>query len=178
MLFRFYLLTVLIFLSFTCFCQQKDSTSIIKISDFWQRNVTGHSSRLINKEKQDAWIKQKVVWMRDSLDVHALDVVEPNIIDIPDYQKVSYKIKAIKNINSIDNSPITITVHSSHEDPEIGDVCIGMTENKIFYINFGHVCGGMINFERMSLLEPADAFDFFNAYVSDTDDHKWVRYHF
>ncbi|HMR90252.1 MAG TPA: hypothetical protein PKD51_18950 [Saprospiraceae bacterium] len=113
--------------------------------------------------------------MLDSLEVATLEYADPNIIDIPDLQKVSYKIKTCQNLQMINKEIITICVHSAHNDPDVGDVCMGKTSKNIFFVNFGHVCGGLINFESFSLSLPLDSIEFFNNFVSDTDGQGWVR---
>ncbi len=154
--------------------QETDSLNTIRMNELWKRNYSGHVSTSIDKKKQETWIKQRIKWMQDSLHIDSLEFVEPNIIDIPDLQKISYKLKDCQNIRVANAENITICVHSAHQDPDIGDVCIGMTGETIFYVNDGHVCGGLINFERMALTIPSDLMDFFNSFVSDTDGHTWL----
>jgi hypothetical protein len=154
--------------------QESDSLTTQRINDLWKRNYSDHVTALIDIKKQEIWINQKMLCMRDTLDVATLEYAEPNIINIPDLQKVSYKIKSCQNIQMLDSSHVSICVHSAHQDPKIGDVCIGKTSENVYFVNYGHVCGGLINFERMALSIPNDSLDFFNSFVSDTDGHTWI----
>ena len=175
---RFVLLTGFLFQCCVVNGQETDSLTAKRINDLWKRNYSDHVTTIIDKKKQDTWINQKMLWMSDSLDIGNLEFTEPNIIDIPDLQKVSYKIKSCQNIQMLDSSHVSICVHSAHQDPEIGDVCIGKTSENVYFVNYGHVCGGLINFERMALSIPNDSLDFFNSFVSDTDGHTWLRISF
>ena len=175
MIFRFLLFASFLFCCSVVNGQETDSLTTKKITDLWKRNYSGHLSTSIDKKKQDTWINQKKTWMLDSLEVATLEYADPNIIDIPDLQKVSYKIKTCQNLQMINKEIITICVHSAHNDPDVGDVCMGKTSKNIFFVNFGHVCGGLINFESFSLSLPLDSIEFFNNFVSDTDGQGWVR---
>ncbi len=175
---RFYLFLLLLINCNIGVTQSNDSLLTRKLSDFGLKKYQGHLSNSIDKEKQDAYVKQRINWLRDSIDISILESVEANIIDIPDLQKVSYKFKDCQKILLPINKQIIISVHSAHKDSEIGDVCIGMVEGDTFYINYGHVCGGLINFERLSLSLPTNVYDFFGAFVSDTDGKEWVKLDF
>lgn len=103
--------------------------------------------------------------MADSLSVRNsesdIEVIEPSIYDLPDLKKVSYRINGGFGIIRCRNEKeIVIGVHSSHEDPMIGDILVAFLENSIIFINTGHVCGNIIHIICLSSSIPEDTEEF------------------
>ena len=48
-----------------------------------------------------------------------------------------------------------------------------MTNEGKTYVNYGHICGGLIHFYAISGEIPKSSNDFFTHFLSDTDDLKW-----
>ena len=70
---------------------------------------------------------------------------------------------------------IYIVTASAHDSPEIGDLSLAIDNHQSIYLNNGHVCGGIINFESRQLRELKTSQDFFRYFVSDTDYEAWER---
>lgn len=139
-------------------------------------HYTDSNKEMINKLKQKAWIDLKILELISLLDDENIPITVPNVIDIPDLKKLSYKIFNQSKIVLNDTEGLIISCHSVHEDPEIGDVTIGLSSSRLVFVNYGHVCSGVINFENYSLNLPNDSPSFFNNFVSDTDGEKWHKW--
>jgi len=143
---------------------------------FWKQNYAAHKSAMIDTLKQKEWINNKTQYMIDSLGFIEMEDLMPNIFDIPDGQKISYKIFGKGRIRFVNNETILIYTHSSHENPEVGDISIAFTDDNNIFVNYGHICGGIIHFEHYSLILPENPEMFFQNFVSDTDDFKWTKW--
>lgn len=141
------------------------------------KDVNPHISLDFDLNKRNVWIKK----MADSLSVRNsesdIEVIEPSIYDLPDLKKVSYRINGGFGIIRCRNEKeIIIGVHSSHEDPMIGDISVAFLENNIIFINTGHVCGNIIHFICLSSSIPEDTEEFLKNFYSDTDQISWQKW--
>jgi hypothetical protein len=142
-----------------------------------QKYYSGHDAALVNKKKRKKWINESIRTMKELSSAENIPVSEPHIVDIPDYQKITYRIQDCRTIVLKNGERILICIHSGHEDPEVGDVSVAMDiRKKRFYINYGHICGNLINFEKISVEIPVDSKSFFRFFLSDTDERKWKKW--
>jgi hypothetical protein len=141
-----------------------------------QKYFSSHNKSLVKSSKQKKWIKSAIKSMKSLHYDSNIEVCQPHIVDIPDYQKISYRIQDCRKVSFLNGDTVLICLHSVHQDPKVGDVSIAMDSKNNVYVNFGHICGGMINFERMSLVPPQNMADFTENFVSDTDDEKWKKW--
>lgn len=137
---------------------------------------SSHSKAFVNLSSRKKWIMSAIKSMKSLPDLSNITLSQPHIIEIPDYQKISYRIQDCQKILFLNGEMVFICLHSVHQDPKVGDVSIAMDSKKNFYVNFGHICGRLIHFERKSSKAPRDIQDFIDNFVSDTDDLKWEKW--
>ena len=143
------------------------------------KNINPHISLDFDLNKRNEWI----IKLADSLSVRNLEsdieVIEPSIYDLPDMQKISYRINGGWGLIKFrDKKTIVIAVHSSHENPLIGDVSVAVLEDNTIFINTGHVCGNIIHFMHLSSSIPADSDEFLKNFYSDTDQISWQKWQY
>jgi len=152
----------------------KNNTSSVKTEPKLLFNP--HKSIKIIEKKRNSWIKKSV----DSLFVlsvrDSVEISSPKIIDLPDLKMISYRINRLGRIVFPEGDSILIFLHSAHEDMEIGDVSLAIKSDKSIYVNFGHVCGGIIHFMHLSAAIPMKPINFFETFYADTDDAKWMKW--
>ena len=119
-------------------------------------------------ERRSAGRKVEGVGVADNL-----MVVEPIRVTVPEFTMISYRIKGPSGIRCANGDLIYLLPHSSHENPEIGDVCLGFTKNRKIFVNFGHICGGMVHYVSQKGEIPQNASAFFRDFKADTDDMPW-----
>ena len=103
--------------------------------------------------------------------------IEPEITDLgEEYYSCSYRLQGPGMIRISAEEWIYLVASSAHDNPEVGDITLGMDQKKRFYINEGHVCGGIIHFQSLERIELKTSKQFFKHFVSDTDSAGWVRY--
>ncbi|MBC7886101.1 MAG: hypothetical protein H7X99_11545 [Saprospiraceae bacterium] len=130
---------------------------------------------VINQQKRTEWIISRALMMKMNQDNNAESFIKPTFIQMPDYSVIDFRIQEGSKVICSNKEVIRFSVHSSHEDAEIGDVSVGMDMDDNLYVNYGHVCGGMVHFESFSSKHPESAEAFFTTFVSNTDDEKWHK---
>lgn len=130
----------------------------------------------VNKEKQNVWIRNTVDSLISTKLDENFDILSHHLTELDEYKMISYRVNKSGKLLFHGGEYCIIYVHSAHEDPEIGDVSVALTMDGIIYINFGHVCGGIIHFVHMSTDIPKKPAEFFDVFSSDTDDEKWNRW--
>jgi hypothetical protein len=121
--------------------------------------------------KQVEWLNDQVKLIKNYDDFL---ISEPAVKTSEGFKNISFRIKAFSKIKFSSGIEIRFNLHSSHTDPNVGDLSIAITSDGLIYYNFGHVCGGIIHFESKSDKLPQSSEDFFNTFKSDTDDKLWV----
>ena len=89
--------------------------------------------------------------------------------------KLSIRVKKEGLLKISNKKWIYIKTSSSHDNQAIGDVCLAMDDNKNIYVNYAHVCGGIIHFETTAIDDLKKTRDFFRYFVSDVDSSKWEK---
>jgi hypothetical protein len=134
----------------------------------------GHSSTQINLKKRSSWIEEAIQELSSlSTDSNAETIIFQTI-DLEDYQKTYIRVQQPGNIKFINGSSASIMLHSVHEDPEIGDVSLLVSGDKIF-VNYGHICGGIVRFCSMDLNAPQGIQDFTSRFLSE-EGVAWEKY--
>lgn len=59
---------------------------------------------------------------------------------------------------------------SSHENPDIGDVTLAITNKGKVYINRGHICGNVVTFHSQNKLSRLTALKFLTNYTEYVDE--------
>jgi len=146
---------------------------VLLMAAFLCTSMQQHESEPLSKRKQKAWIREmKKDLARASVDAN-LPLIEPAVVNVKDYQSVTYRVQARSKIICTNGDWLVIHPHSSHQADEVGDICLALTDKGKFYVNYGHVCGGIIHFQSLDTIKPASAEDFISRFRSDTDDKAW-----
>jgi len=152
---------------------QSDSNSDVVKSSKTARYFGPHQSININEKQREAYIsKTSQQWIKSQEDT-LFELLTAKVVDLSDYKQTSYRVKERGTIRFLNGEEVKIIIHSSHEDGEIGDVSMAITNEGKVYVNYGHICGGLIHFYKKDGEIPSSSNDFFNHYLSDTDDMKW-----
>ena len=178
-----YILKMIFVVSFVVMCKysglngQARFMRIEKTNQKEYKEANPHISLDFDLKKRNEWIlKIADLWSKGQIGSE-IEEIEPSIYDLPDLQKISYRIIGSWGlIKCRDKKTIVIGVHSSHEDPLIGDVSVAFLEDSSIFVNTGHVCGNIIHFMHLSSLIPADTEEFLNNFYSDTDQISWQKW--
>ncbi|CAN5798282.1 hypothetical protein BH23THE1_BH23THE1_36120 [soil metagenome] len=132
----------------------------------------------LSRRARKKWINNKVREMKSATWDKNLEFAEFISISTDDIKLNKVRISACNKLSFDNKDTILICTHSIHENPLIGDVSIALLNRKKVYVNFGHVCGGLIHFESPRIPNPENGAQFFSQYVSDTDELKWEKWRF
>ena len=128
----------------------------------------------IDLEKRALWIDQAMMEMLKINPDTVSNILEPEITDLGEaYYSLSYRLKKPGIIRFSKKDWIYLMPSSSHDDPEVGDITLAMNKKKKFFINEGHICGGIIHFMTTSRITASSSDQFFENFVSDTDSMPW-----
>ena len=129
---------------------------------------------LVKPEKRQEWInqmKKEIVKLNPDTVHH---ILEASIVDLgAEYYTFSYRLKTTGLIQISPNEWIYLTSSSSHNNPEVGDITIAIDQDRQFYINEGHVCGGIVHFRTETKIDLKTSKQFFEYFRSDIDSIPW-----
>jgi len=126
-------------------------------------------------EKRDKWIQETVIELVDFQPDTSIRVMPPNLLGIGETSKLSFRIFNKTLIRLKNGEWIYFVAHSTHDDEEIGDLCLAVNNEHRFYISESHVCGNVMHFESERILELTNTSDFFEYFVGDTDAKGWNK---
>ena len=126
-------------------------------------------SEEINTVLQQKWIEKTIIELQKNDVLRLLKPVEPEINSHPEFTRISYRFNGDARIQCQGGDWIYFRSHSEHENSKIGDVCLAITNKGEVFLNYGHICGGIVCIIDKSNTMPYDANDFFNRFISDTD---------
>lgn len=127
----------------------------------------------VDEAKRTEWLEQMISKLRDVKPDTCSAIVQPKITEVDDYYRLSYRFTAPGCIRFENGESVFITLNSSHDNPEIGDVSMAVDNRSRVFVNFGHVCGGIIHFIIEQKIEIHSVDDFFQYTISDTDSKSW-----
>jgi hypothetical protein len=119
------------------------------------------NDRQISHRERNKWIKMKVWEMNSTMWDNEMELAEFTSIDTDDIKLTRVRIKSCNKLSFENLDTILICSHSVHENPLVGDVSIPLLNRNKVYVNYGHVCGGLINFENPTSQQPQNGADFF-----------------
>jgi hypothetical protein len=104
------------------------------------------------------------------------NIIDPDITDLgEEYYACSYRLKDPGMIRISGKEWIYMIPSSSHDNPEVGDITLAMDRKERFYINEGHICGGIIHFQSLRKIDLKTSRQFFKYFTSDTDSLPWKK---
>ncbi len=178
-----YVIRIVFVLSFGVLCKYSELDGQArfmrygKVDQKENKDINPHISLDFDLNKRNEWIIKMADILSKRQTESEIQVIEPSIYDLPDLQKISYRINGGWGLIKCRNEKtITIGVHSSHEDPLIGDVSVAFLEDSSIFVNTGHVCGNIIHFMHISSSIPADTEEFLKNFYSDTDQISWQKW--
>lgn len=102
-------------------------------------------------------------------------VFAPQLTTFNDFYKLEFQIRGEGFICFDNGDWIYFMTHSSHDDEEIGDITVARDNlGRVFYNN-GHICGGVIAFFTKERDVNFSAYNFFDIFLSDSDNEVWVE---
>jgi len=134
-----------------------------------------HCKANIDSVKQHEWIKQTASTMYN-LKPGDFPKIEPGIQESGDFYMISYKLKSQGSIRLSSGAYIFLMSNSSHENPVVGYITVAIDNKNNIFVNYGHVCGGIINFECNKKILLKSSTDFFDNFTDDTGGTKWVQF--
>jgi hypothetical protein len=145
---------------------------------FIPRLEAQHVNTAIDTIAREQYVQSMVKHIMQEINTNSLPAeARPKLIDVPDFQKVSYRIQGKTMIRCTNGQWIYLLPHSGHNNPTIGDVSIAVTSKGKVCVNYSHICGGLINFASTGINLPTTPADFFSRFVSDTDDEGiWIKW--
>lgn len=141
-----------------------------------------HSTVKRDTLQSRAWIEGFIHERRTQSDWNdSFQLVEAVVNDAPGFERVSYRLHDKVKLHFPDGSKVIVRCHSAHLNGEVGDVVVAMDNEGRVYVNFSHICGGMIRFYDSAVSidgegkveMPLDSDTFFRKFRCDTDDEGW-----
>ena len=87
--------------------------------------------------------------------------------------KQSYSVESAGLILFEADDWVYVALHSSHDNPKIGDVAIAIDQDGNQYYHLGHVCGGAIDYETTSEKLYTTSEEFFQHFEDSIDERSW-----
>jgi len=136
-----------------------------------------HADHLrISEKNQRTWLKKTASLLKKMTPDTCSRVSEIKRYDFGDSKKVAFRIVEYGLIKLENGDWVYILTHSSHEDETVGDISMAISSDKKLYVNYGHVCGGIINFQAYDIQSLSSSEEFFRLCKSDTDGISWEPY--
>ena len=135
-----------------------------------------HHASKVKKALQQKWIKKTIHQLKKDDTMKLLKLTEPAINSAPGFTMISYRINGDTRIQCASGDWIYFRAHSMHDDSEVGDVCLAITDKGKTFVNYGHICGGIIHFIHKGDQIPHDAHEFQTKFISDTDELAWIKW--
>jgi hypothetical protein len=138
-----------------------------------QGHTTPHDPKARKK-----YIKETIKGLKREQAIRKIQETTPEVTDIEDYQSTSYRVSSKTLIRCTNGDYIIIQPHSSHQDTGIGDVSIAVSNTGGKWVNYSHICGGIIHFKSYDTDLPRSSADFFQRFKGEDDHGKdgWVRW--
>jgi hypothetical protein len=174
--------SVFLFIFFWIFCPwnvgiyAQKNPNVFGTPPMYSPNHELKDKQLISRRARNKWIKNKVREMKSATWDKNIALADFTTIDTDEVKLNKVRISDCNKLYFDNKDTILICIHSVHENPRIGDVSIALLNRKKVYVNFGHVCGGLIRFESFRIHNPESGLHFFSKYISDTDELKWKKW--
>lgn len=134
------------------------------------RGSAQHVNAPIDRKVQQKWIRQVVKDLKNYNPLDTSASIPPEIINIPDYTSASFRVIGQAFIKCTNGDWVFILTNSSHENTEVGDVSIAITNRRKVRINYSHICGGIIHFKSSEPTAPESANDFFRRFIGEDEE--------
>lgn len=131
-----------------------------------------HNDSVLKKSLQVKWINKALKEFKNSTSIPDLILCESKINSEPDNTRIEYTIVGNSKMTCANSEWIYFKTHSKHENEEIGDITLAVSNKGSNYVYFGHVCGGEVYFKNNSNTVPKDAKEFFTKFTSDSE--HWI----
>ncbi|HRZ41467.1 MAG TPA: hypothetical protein P5228_02050 [Bacteroidales bacterium] len=149
-------------------------TMIVLAQHIEAEEPASHSA--VIPDSADAWIIDMLTQMKTVSRIDSERIVRVENVDFEGLLMKRYKLVGEGFIVFPDSGWVYLISASSHDQPYVGDITLAMDHTGTFFLNRGHVCGGIIHFVFSGKPEEDTAANFFRLYVSDTDEAPWQAY--
>ncbi|MBM4163450.1 MAG: hypothetical protein FJ222_03290 [Lentisphaerae bacterium] len=126
-------------------------------------------------EVRDAWIQTTATELRNFVPSSGLATGRFRPTGHKGVEALCCEINGRGLLNLGTNDWVWIVSHSAHDDPNIGDVSIGVCQGGRLYKNEAHVCGKQLRLVSTNgLALPASSEQFFRLFLDEIDDKPWI----
>ena len=139
-----------------------------------QAGTQNHGGKAtINLEKRQAWMENAIQNLNNNAKVYDAPVIGLEKVELEDLYYLGYRLQGAGKIRFEDGSWIRMMSNSAHHNGEVGDIVLAIDQNGDYYINEGHICGGIINFVCGKKIDLSNSNQFFKNFKCDTDKKEW-----
>jgi hypothetical protein len=131
-----------------------------------------HDNSEVDVAIQKKWIENTIKELTNNDSLSSFELTHATINSNPGYERTTFRIKGETRIQC-GNDWIYFKPHSAHENELVGDLCIAITNGNKIFVNYEHICGGIIHFIKKNDTLPKNAIEFFKTFVSDTNGKEW-----
>jgi hypothetical protein len=138
------------------------------------RGFSQHGNlNVVIESVQKRWIDHKIKEFRQ-LDWDQIAPVSlPEEQSFDGFYQLSYRIQGEGIIHFSDGSWVYLISNSIHDNQEIGDITLAIDSDGKAFVNYGHVCGGLIHFITNKEYSFIDTGIFFEHFLGDADYTPW-----
>ncbi len=132
---------------------------------------------LTDHQEREKWIRETVIILKKLSGPADEQIIEKKVTELDGFFQAGYRVQGSGYIRFDNGDWIYLVSNSAHDNEKIGDITLAMDNKRRFYINEGHVCGGIIHFVTNDKIAVRAATDFTEHFISDTDDAGWKNLH-
>jgi hypothetical protein len=144
-----------------------------RLKDTKQQQGAHGDAAKVDWKKRQTWLEDKIQELRAIDRETERSLVNLNKIDTDDLYYLGYQVQGKGMITFEDGTWAYIVMNSVHQDEQVGDITIAIDHSGKYYINEGHICGGIINFVCSKRVDMKSASQFFQYFRTDTDKQVW-----
>lgn len=139
--------------------------------------VAAKHSHPYDEAKRLEWIDKSIEYLAKVSNDEQLPIAAFNAYELEGGATVQ-RLRVMKEarVEFANGDRISFISNSSHDDEQVGDICVAMDHQGKIFFNEGHVCGGLINFENNASVAPKSSAEFFRNFKSGTDNKPWKAY--
>lgn len=123
--------------------------------------------------EQQKWLKNAASEMARFIPDISAGPIIPHISETDNFYQITYRLDGKGWVKFAGGKWIYMISSSAHANPEVGDITLAMDNNKKFYTNKSHVCGGIIHYQCLKKIKIKSPADFFKNFEGDTDNIPW-----
>jgi hypothetical protein len=131
---------------------------------------------LIDLKEKETWIRETAIKLNQLSGPAEEQYIEKQVTDMEGYYQAGYRLQGSGYIRFDNGEWIYLISNSAHDNEKVGDITLAMDNKRRFYINEGHVCGGIIHFTTQQVIKKLSSDEFFRHFVSDQENADWITF--